>query len=116
VFERENGVRRRGGQSTLCCKTPTRKATCRAFPVWLQAIHAGAHGNADLSAHFFLRGYDLLRAGGALGFVATKHDSPGRHAREWAAFTAGERCHKYPGHSSLRWPGAAAVLSVWWCT
>jgi hypothetical protein len=38
---------------------------------WLQALHAGAHGNADLVAHFFRRAFGLLRQGGAFGLIAT---------------------------------------------
>jgi len=33
---------------------------------WLQQAHKGAHGNADLVAHFFRRAFDLLRDGGSL--------------------------------------------------
>ncbi len=32
---------------------------------WLQTLHEGAHGNADLVAHFFRRAFSLLRQGGA---------------------------------------------------
>ena len=38
---------------------------------WLQTLHDGAHGNADLVAHFFRRAFTLLRPGGCLGLVAT---------------------------------------------
>ena len=38
---------------------------------WLQALHADAHGNADLVAHFYRRAYGLLRDGGAFGLIAT---------------------------------------------
>ena len=31
------------------------------FLAWLQCLHEGAHGNADLVAHFFRRSFDLLR-------------------------------------------------------
>jgi hypothetical protein len=36
-----------------------------AYLPWLQQAHKGAHGNADLVAHFFRRAFDLLRDGGA---------------------------------------------------
>ena len=38
---------------------------------WLQTLHEGAHGNADLVAHFFRRAFALLRQGGAFGLIAT---------------------------------------------
>lgn len=38
---------------------------------WLQTLHQGAHGNADLVAHFFRRAFNLLRNDGALGLIAT---------------------------------------------
>jgi hypothetical protein len=38
---------------------------------WLQTWHEGAHGNADLVAHFFRQAFGLLRPGGCLGLIAT---------------------------------------------
>jgi hypothetical protein len=38
---------------------------------WLQMMHEGAHGNADLVAHFFRRAFGLLRSGGVFGLIAT---------------------------------------------
>lgn len=38
---------------------------------WLQLLHAEAHGNADLVAHFYRRAYGMLREGGAFGLIAT---------------------------------------------
>ncbi|MDX2013562.1 MAG: type IIL restriction-modification enzyme MmeI, partial [Myxococcaceae bacterium] len=35
---------------------------------WLQTVHEGAHGNADLSAHFFRRAFHLLGVHGTIGF------------------------------------------------
>jgi hypothetical protein len=42
-----------------------------SYPDWLKTLHAGAHGNADLAAHFFRRAFALLRTGGAFGLIAT---------------------------------------------
>ena len=44
---------------------------------WLQAVHVGAHGNADLSAHFFRRAATLLGAHGTIGLIATNTISQG---------------------------------------
>ena len=41
------------------------------FLAWLQCLHEGAHGNADLVAHFFRRSFDLLRSDGVFGLIAT---------------------------------------------
>ena len=46
-----------------------------AYLSWLQQAHKGAHGNADLVAHFFRRAFDLLRDGGA--FQADDKFKPG---------------------------------------
>ncbi|MCP6237318.1 hypothetical protein NL436_27940, partial [Klebsiella pneumoniae] len=42
-----------------------------AYPDWLKTLQDGAHGNADLAAHFFRRAFSLLRIGGAFGLIAT---------------------------------------------
>jgi Eco57I restriction-modification methylase/restriction-modification enzyme MmeI-like protein len=80
---------------------------------WLQTIHDGAHGNADLVAHFFRRAYRLLRRGGTFGLIATKTirqgDTRGTGLR-WIRKNGGiiytaKRRHKWPGE-------AAVVVSV----
>ncbi|VXC84502.1 Eco57I restriction-modification methylase domain-containing protein [Sphingomonas sp. AX6] len=38
---------------------------------WLHALHSDAHGNADLSAHFYRRAFAALRESGAFGLIAT---------------------------------------------
>ncbi len=42
-----------------------------AYLDWLLALHEDAHGNADLVAHFFRRAFNLVRAGGSIGLIAT---------------------------------------------
>ena len=42
------------------------------YQEWLKACNPGAFGNADLSAYFFRRAYELINPEGALGFLATK--------------------------------------------
>jgi hypothetical protein len=39
---------------------------------WLKAVHEESHGNSDLVAHFFRRGFALLRTRGCFGLIATK--------------------------------------------
>ncbi|MBN9562778.1 MAG: N-6 DNA methylase [Alphaproteobacteria bacterium] len=77
---------------------------------WLQTLHEGAHGNADLVAHFFRRAFALLRPGGCFGLIATNTIGQG-DTRE-----SGLRALLEAGGSILRavrrtkWPGEAAVV------
>ncbi len=77
---------------------------------WLQTLHVGAHGNADLVAHFFRRAFGLLRPGGCLGLIATNTIGQG-DTRE-----SGLRVLIAAGGSIIRatrriaWPGEAAVV------
>ena len=77
---------------------------------WLQTLHAGAHGNADLVAHFFRRAFGLLRQGRLLRADRHQHDRPGRHARERAARDARRRRRDLRATRRLPWPGEAAVV------
>lgn len=77
---------------------------------WLQTLHKGAHGNADLVAHFVRRAFELLRHGGCFGLIATNTAGQG-DTRE-----SGLRAVIEAGGSVLRatrrlpWPGEAAVV------
>lgn len=77
---------------------------------WLQTLHEGAHGNADLVAHFFRRAFALLRPGGCLGLVATNTIGQGDTRQ------SGLRALIAGGGAILRairrlpWPGEAAVV------
>ncbi|WP_210243704.1 DNA methyltransferase [Mesorhizobium sp. B2-5-7] len=55
---------------------------------WLKIVHVGAHGNADLVAHFFRRVFALLRSGGCSGLIATNTIRQGTRARQrWKIFS-----------------------------
>ncbi len=41
------------------------------YPVWLQTLHKGAHGNADIAAHFYRRAFGLLKTEGMFGLIAS---------------------------------------------
>lgn len=77
---------------------------------WLQTIHVGAHGNADLVAHFFRRAYRLLREGGTFGLIATntirQGDTRGAGLR-WIRQHGGTI---YAAKRRYKWPGEAAVV------
>ena len=77
---------------------------------WLQALHEGSHGNADLVAHFFRRAFGLLRPGGAFGLIATNTIAQGdtrSSGLRWICTHGGEIYH---ATRRLPWPGMAAVV------
>jgi len=76
---------------------------------WLQAIHSGAHGNADLSAHFFRRCFTLSGASACAGLVATNTISQGdtRASGLQPIILAGGLI--YDATRSMPWPGLANV-------
>lgn len=76
---------------------------------WLKVVSPGAHGNSDLSAHFFRRASVLLGEHGTFGLIATNTIAQGDTRatalkplieRGWTFFDA---------TTSMAWPGAAAV-------
>lgn len=80
------------------------------YPDWLQTVHEGAHGNADLSAHFFRRAASLLGLHGAIGLISTNTIAQGdtratglQHLVTRDGFTI------YDATRSMMWPGDAAV-------
>ena len=77
---------------------------------WLKCLHPGAHGNADLVAHFFRRAFSLLRRGGCFGLIATNTIRQGdtRESALRPILTAGGTI--IAARRRLRWPGAAAVV------
>jgi len=77
---------------------------------WLQTIHPGAHGNADLVAHFFRRAFALLRPGGCFGLIATNTIGQGdtRESGLSAVIEAGGSIAR--AVRRLTWPGEAAVV------
>jgi hypothetical protein len=76
----------------------------------LKTIHDGAHGNADLVAHFYRRAFGLLRRGGCFGLLATNT------IRQGDTRATGLRPIRQAGgtiYSAIRrrkWPGEAAVV------
>ncbi|WP_140883727.1 Eco57I restriction-modification methylase domain-containing protein, partial [Muricoccus nepalensis] len=77
---------------------------------WLQAVHPGAHGNADLVAHFVRRAFALLRPGGCFGLIATNTVGQGdtRDSGLRAVLAAGGTIVR--AVRRLPWPGEAAVV------
>jgi hypothetical protein len=79
---------------------------------WLMAIHPGTHGNADLSAHFFLRVDSLLGTHGTMGLIATNTIGQGdtRTSGLQPLVTGG--CIIYDATRSMLWPEAGAAVAV----
>lgn len=77
---------------------------------WLQTLHNGAHGNADLVAHFFRRAFSLIRDGAAFGLIATNTIGQGdtRDTGLATLLEAGGAISR--ATRRLKWPGEAAVV------
>lgn len=94
------------GKNTLLAGSPA------GILDWLKHIHEGAHGNADLVAHFFRRAYGLLRPGGTFGLIATNTIRQGdtrSTGLRWICTHGGEI---YEARRRVKWPGTAAAVVV----
>jgi hypothetical protein len=77
---------------------------------WLQVLHEEAHGNADLSAHFFRRVFTLLSRHGTFGLIATNTIAQGDTRVTGLQFLLDHGVTLYNATRRLRWPGVAAVI------
>jgi hypothetical protein len=78
-------------------------------------LHQGAHGNADLSAHFFRRADTLLGAHGTIGLIATNTIGQGDTRQTGLQFLVNERDYTiYDATRNMPWPeeGAAVTISI----
>lgn len=83
----------------------------RSYIDWLQTVHTGAHGNADISAHFFRRAASLIGEHGTIGLIATNTISQGDTRTTGLGYLVGSGGLKiYDATRSMAWPGEAAVL------
>lgn len=80
-----------------------------SYVEWLQVLHAGAHGNSDLSAHFFRRAATLLGPNGTLGFIATNTIAQGDTRVTGLKALVAEGWRIFEATSTMPWPGVAAV-------
>jgi hypothetical protein len=88
---------------------PTRRREHSYLP-WLQSLHEGAHGNADLVAHFFRRAFGLLRPGGVFGLIATNTIGQGDTRASSLAPILRHGGAILRATRRLKWPGDAAVM------
>ncbi|MEP9400813.1 Eco57I restriction-modification methylase domain-containing protein [Sphingomonas silueang] len=111
VFNRENaGFDAIVGNPPFAGKNTIASGHALAYPDWLKTLHEGAHGNADLSAHFFRRAFGLLRRGGAFGLIATNTIRQGDTRDTGLTRILGERGTIYRAVSRHQWEGEAAVV------
>jgi len=76
---------------------------------WLKVVHTGAHGNADLSSHFFRRAATLLGEHGSFGLIATNTIAQGDTRATGIKALIADQWTLYDATNSMPWPGAAAV-------
>lgn len=111
VFERENpGFDAIVGNPPFAGKNTIANSHVPGYIHWLQHIHAGAHGNADLVAHFYRRTFDLLRSGGALGLIASNTLAQGDTRATGLRPILGAGGTIYRATRRMKWPGEAAVV------
>ena len=98
------------GNPPFAGRRPFRRSTVTHYADWLQTLHPGAHGNADLVAHFFRRAFGLLRPAARLGLIATNTIGQGdtRESGLRALIDAGGAISR--ATRRLPWPGEAAVV------
>jgi hypothetical protein len=113
VFNRENpGFDVIVGNPPFAGKNTLADGNLPRFADWLKASHPESHGNADLVAHFFRRGFDLLRNGGTLGLIGTNTIGQGdtrSTGLRWICEHGGEI---YAARKRVKWPGRSAIVVV----
>ena len=111
VFDRENsGFDAFVGNPPFAGKNAVAAGNVGGYPDWLKTRHEESHGNADLVAHFFRRAFDLVRAGGTFGLIATNTIAQGdtrSSGLRWICEHGGEI---YRATKRYQWPGEAAVV------
>lgn len=80
------------------------------YPVWLQTLHSGAHGNADLVAHFFRRAFHLLKKDRTFGLIATNTIGQGDTRATGLTTILSQGGAISHATRRLKWPGEAAVV------
>jgi hypothetical protein len=82
---------------------------------WIKSQHEGTHGNSDLVAHFFRRGFVLISNGGTLGLIATNTIAQGDTRTTGLSWIRKNNGYIYSAKRRAKWPGQAAVIvSILW--
>lgn len=111
VFARQNGgFDAIVGNPPFAGKNTIIAGNAKNYLPWLQTLHLGAHGNADLVAHFFRRAFGLLRDGGVFGLIATNTIGQGDTRASGLAKIIADGGAILRTRRRLKWPGEAAVV------
>jgi N-6 DNA Methylase len=111
VFARENGgFDAIVGNPPFAGKNTVAASNRPGYGVWLQMLHEGAHGNADLVAHFFRRAFALFRQGGVFGLIATNTIRQGDTRASGLTAILANGGAILRATRRLKWPGEAAVV------
>jgi hypothetical protein len=111
VFSRNNpGFDAIVGNPPFAGKNTTIAANRKGYLDWLKTIHEGAHGNADLVAHFFRRAFGLIRKDGRFGLIATNTIGQGDTRATGLHAIIGQGGAVARAVRRLKWPGEAAVV------
>jgi hypothetical protein len=97
------------GNPPFAGKNTLASANHSHFSEWLQVLHPGSHGNADLVAHFFRRSFGLIRHMGCFGLIATNTIGQGDTRGTGLRFICSSDGVIYRATKRLKWPGQAAV-------
>ena len=115
VFARENpGFDAVVGNPPFAGKNTVILGSGPQYIPWLQNVHDGAHGNADLIAHFFRRTFDLLRYGGAFGLIATNTVGQGDTRQSGLASILKDGGTILRATKRFQWPneGTSVIVSI----
>jgi hypothetical protein len=111
VFARENGgFDAIVGNPPFAGKNTLASGSREGYGVWLQTLHGGAHGNADLVAHFFRRAFALVRSGGVSGLIATNTIGQGDTRASGLTVILANGGWIIRATRRLKWPGEATVV------
>jgi hypothetical protein len=112
VFEGEHpGFDAMIGNPPFAGKNTVAAGNRAGYTDWLKVISPGAHGNADLVAHFFRRAYGLIREGGAMGLIATNTLGQGDTRESGLRYLLAEQdAQIFRAQRRVKWPGEAAVV------
>ncbi|WP_198032609.1 DNA methyltransferase [Mesorhizobium sp. WSM2561] len=113
VFARDNlGFDAIVGNPPFAGKNTISGASGPRYLPWLLHLHVGAHGNADLVAHFFRRAFYLLRAGGAFGLIATNTIGQGDTRQTGLAAIVRDGGTIFQARKRYQWPNESAAVIV----
>ena len=111
VFDRTNpGFDMVIGNPPFAGKNTISDGTPDGYIDWLKTLHTGAHGNADLVAHFFRRAFALLRNNGSFGLIATNTIRQGDTRESGLRSILSNGGTIFAARRRVRWPGAAKVV------